>query len=181
MTIASRRTDAAVKRYEDAYRVGRAIVSIGSVIKIVGFLLAVAMLVLGLVAGTGGTAITGSGRVAVASLITAVLAASVVGLLFWLLGVAVSGLGQVLLASLDAAVNTSPFLSDEHRAFIMALPTDVEPALAVAAGAGSTSSPTVEPRVRIQPGERTITCPECGTVNPAASYYCGKCRRNLHM
>jgi len=56
--------------------------------------------------------------IAVAGLLSAV----VVGGLFYLLGVLISALGQILEASVDTAINTSPFLSNAHRAEIMSLP-----------------------------------------------------------
>jgi len=43
------------------------------------------------------------------------------GALFYIVGVLVSAQGQILKASLDGAVNSSPFLADEHRARIMSL------------------------------------------------------------
>jgi len=46
----------------------------------------------------------------------------VAGTLFYLLGVLVSAQGQILKASLDGAVNSSPFLTNQHRAKIMSLP-----------------------------------------------------------
>ena len=42
-------------------------------------------------------------------------------LFFYILSVFISAQGQMLKASLDSAVNTSPFLEDDHRAQIMSL------------------------------------------------------------
>ena len=48
----------------------------------------------------------------------AVLSGCVV-LLFWVGGVLISSQGQIMKACLDSAINSSPFLADEHRAEAM--------------------------------------------------------------
>ena len=184
MAHSSNRVSAVVQRYRDAYRVGHTIVAIGNVIKVVGFVLAAAILLLSLL---GGAALgQRSGSAAFGSLLFGGVVAGTVGLLFWLLGVLISSQGQVLLASLDVAVNGSPFITDDDRAAAMSLPRDehVAERMPGTAAAGTTveaakSAPARQPK--IQPGESTIICPQCATVNPASQFYCANCKRNLHM
>ena len=184
--MASTTTRAAlvVQRYRDAYRVGNAIVAIGTTIKLIGLVLGAAIFLISLL---GGAAIgQQSGSAALASLTTGAVVGGVVGLLFWLLGVLISSQGQVILASLDVAVNGSPFITDDDRAAAMSLPTEDptrEPAVAAAVGEVMTAPPAsgAHRQPTIQSGERTITCPQCDTVNRASLYYCENCVRNLHI
>lgn len=182
--MSSRRSAAVVQRYQDAYRVGNAIVGIGSIIKAVGFVLAGLIVVVSLL---GGAAVgSQSGAAGFASILTGAIAAGIVGLLFWLAGVLISSQGQLLLATLDNAVNHSPFISDDERAVAMALPDATPIAGASSAGASAadatdSSGATGQGRPQIQPGERTITCPQCGVVNRASAFYCESCKRNLHI
>ena len=102
-----------MSRYTDGYRLARAIVAVGNLVKTLGLVVAGVMIVIGIglsnAAGSGGT------------LIASLAIAGLVWLLFWVLGVLVSAQGQILKANLDEAVNTSPFLMDNQRAQIMSL------------------------------------------------------------
>gem|GEM_PF-1194299 len=104
-----------MSRYWDAYVVARVTVGLGEVIKVIAVVLA-ALIALGalLIAGQ-----VGGGGVVVFFL--GVIGAAFVGGQFYLLGVIVMAQGQILKASLDGAVNSSPFLQNEHRAKIMSL------------------------------------------------------------
>ncbi len=98
-----------VNRYSNAYLIARAIVGFGSAIKIVGVVLGVLIFLASLLA---------SGQYFLVGL----LFGAVIGTLFFLLGIFVSAQGEILKATLDTAVNTSPFLTNDHRARIMSLP-----------------------------------------------------------
>lgn len=63
----------------------------------------------------------GSSLASFALLVIGLLFAAFVGVLFYLFGVMVSAQGQIPKASLDGAVNSSRFLTNEHRAKIMSL------------------------------------------------------------
>jgi uncharacterized OB-fold protein len=103
-------------RYWDAYVVARVTAGLGEVIKVIAGVLA-ALIALGalLIAGQVG------GGGAVITFFLGVIGAAFVGGQFYLLGVIVMAQGQILKASLDGAVNSSPFLQNEHRAKIMSL------------------------------------------------------------
>jgi hypothetical protein len=107
---------ALMSRYEDAYKVARVTVSFGDVIKIIGMVLAGVIVLLTLIAA-GQT----EGGLSFAMFLMGLVFAAFVGVLFYLFGVMVSAQGQILTASLDGAVNSSPFLTNEHRAKIMSL------------------------------------------------------------
>jgi hypothetical protein len=107
---------ALMSRYWDAYITARVTDGFGDIIKVIGVVLAVLIaLVTVLVAGQIG------GGASFVSMLIGLLFAAFVGLQFYLLGVLVSAQGQILKASLDSAVNSSPFLNNEHRAKIMSL------------------------------------------------------------
>jgi hypothetical protein len=102
-----------MKRYQDAYLVARAVNGYGIFIKTVAIVAAILLALIGFIisAKESGTAI-GFGLIIVGIL---------VGVLFYLIGILISAQGQILKASLDSAVNSSPFLTDKHRAKIMSL------------------------------------------------------------
>ncbi|MEK6285266.1 MAG: hypothetical protein AABO57_05955 [Acidobacteriota bacterium] len=100
-----------VNRYQDAYRVGAGLVGLGTIIKVVGLVLA-------------GIIVVGSLSISALTEVGIVLAA-IVGGLFWVFGVIVAAQGQVLQAPLDNAVASSRFLTDTERADAMGLPRSV--------------------------------------------------------
>jgi hypothetical protein len=106
-----------MKRYTDAYIVARTITGFGSLIKVIGVVIAALLVLIGfLVAAQNGP------REPISYLgIMGVVVGVISGALFYIIGVLVSAQGQILKASLDSAVNSSPFLSNEHRAKIMSL------------------------------------------------------------
>ena len=108
-----------VGRYADAYRVARATVLIGNLIKVFGVLL-------GLTFGGGLFALVATqGRLFGATGAVGFFAGLTVGggifAFFFVLGVVISAQGQLTRATLDGAVNSSPFLSNEERAEAMSL------------------------------------------------------------
>ena len=97
------------KRYREAYRQAKAIVDAGLALRVVGWIMAVVVAFAALLADEG--LVIGTG-----------LALAVfVGIGFHGLGLAISAQGQMMLANLDTATNTSPFLSDDDKAQILAL------------------------------------------------------------
>lgn len=102
-----------VNRYQDAYRVGAALVGLGNTIKVVGVVLAGVIVLGSLGANIGAFGLAG------------IFLATIVGGLFWVCGVIVAAQGQILQATLDNAVASSHFLSDPERADAMGLPRKV--------------------------------------------------------
>jgi hypothetical protein len=115
---ASNQISALVKRYKDAYLVAKVTDGFGAFIKVIGIVAAVLLLLVGL-------SLAGSGRAGDATFALGVVLITfgiIAGLWFYIVGVLVSANAQVLKAALDGAVNSSPFLTNEHRAKIMSLP-----------------------------------------------------------
>ena len=106
-------------RYIDAYRVARFVVGVGDLFKILGIVLAaiIGMGTLLVVSQTRGE------QQQIAFFIAGATIAGFFGALLFLLGVLVASIGQIQKATLDSAVNSSPFLTNEHRIQIMSLPT----------------------------------------------------------
>jgi hypothetical protein len=104
-------------RYKDAYLLTKVTVGLGSFIKGLGVVLGAFLLL--------GTAIVSSQAgnfTGVVVFFVGAATACFVGMLIYVLGVLASAQGQILKASLDGAVNSSPFLANEHKAKIMSLP-----------------------------------------------------------
>jgi hypothetical protein len=110
-----RKSNAAVTRYRDGYRVAAFVVAVGTVFKFLGVLIG-SVIALSVVSGSNG--LIGSGG----SLFAGATIGLVVGGSFFISGVFVAALGQVLQATLDTAVASSPFLTDRERARAMGLP-----------------------------------------------------------
>jgi len=122
---ASGRHTAVIRRYTDAYRVGSAIVALGTAIKVVGVVLAV--LVLLVMLGTPSNPFTGP-----ALKFAGIILSITIAVAGWVWGVIVTAQGQILRATLDTAVANSPFLNDGERGEAMGIP-------AAAAAAAETS------------------------------------------
>ncbi|MEK6408096.1 MAG: hypothetical protein AABN34_14140 [Acidobacteriota bacterium] len=95
---------------------GKAIVGIGDAIKAFGGLLAFLLFGAALFANSQVRGETG-----VAIMIVTIGLAAFAGILLFVLGTLIAAQGQILKATLDAAVNSSPFLTDQDRAEIMSL------------------------------------------------------------
>jgi ABC-type polysaccharide/polyol phosphate export permease len=117
VVAASNQVTTLVKRYKDAYLVARVTDGFGSFIKGIGLIAAGLFILIGLL-----TIVSGRDSSVFAAGIVIAIFGVFVGILFYLLGVLVSAQGQILKASLDGAVNSSPFLSNDHKANIMSLP-----------------------------------------------------------
>lgn len=105
-------------RYRDGYRAARMTVVLGIVIRVLGALLGLAvMLILSVLGSSSGE----GSRVGFEGLGLGLFFGFTIFAVFFVLGVLVSSLGQLRKASLDAAVNSSPFLTNEERAEVMSL------------------------------------------------------------
>jgi len=107
-------------RYRDGYRVGDALVSLGGVIKIIGYVLGGIALVVGLVlffvAATRSEFGSGLGA-GVIALFYAVL----IVFFFFVYGSLIAGIGQIVHGVLDTALFQAPFLTDDERASLLGL------------------------------------------------------------
>lgn len=99
---------AAIKRYQDGYRVADAVVSFGQTVKLGGIFVGGMIFVAGLVEFILNPAEHTGFAVIFASLIAC---AVLLILLSQILAMGLRGEGQLLKAALDSDVNTSPFLS----------------------------------------------------------------------
>lgn len=119
--VDSRVIESLSSRYIDAYRVASFVGGVGNFFKIVGIVLAA-------VIGIGTLVVVGQSRneqQQIAILIAGAAIAGFMGALLFLLGVLVASIGQIQKATLDSAVNSSPFLSNQHRIRIMSLPVSI--------------------------------------------------------
>ena len=107
-----------ISRYRDAYLVARAVNGYGSVIKVIAVLIGLVSLIIGI--SVAGNARSGDPIFSIGILL--VIAGVIAGISLYVVGVIVAAQGQILKASLDSAVNSSPFLTNEHRAEVMSLP-----------------------------------------------------------
>jgi hypothetical protein len=106
-------------RYMDGFRLGRAIVGMGTLIKTIG---GFAGLSISILAALGASEYARVGSQQMPLVVGgAIVLGFVVWLPFWILGVVVAAQGQILKAVLDTAVNSSPFLSNDEKAKIMSL------------------------------------------------------------
>jgi hypothetical protein len=113
---ANRDAMALTRRYKDAYRVANVVVGAGNLIKGIGIVVAIIIALGSFALGTQANGDTG-----MAIMVAGVAFAVVVGLMLFIGGVLTAAQGQVLQASLDSAVNSSPFLNNDHRKDILAL------------------------------------------------------------
>jgi len=122
---ADQRIGRVLDRYTDAYRIARFLVTLGTLIKIVGAIFGALIAF---------TFISFAGYVSTANLrgqqtdgaeaaiyLVAFLWGGAVFIVFFIAGVIISAQGQILKANLDAAVHTSPFVNDDEKAQIMSL------------------------------------------------------------
>ena len=110
-----------VKRYKDGYRIAGVIVGLGSILKIIGIVVAALAFLGGIVGFTALPSVEGAGTMKTIMLLYGVFGAIFSWLVFWLWGTVISAVGQLLKATLDGAVHTSPFLSDDQRAEAMGI------------------------------------------------------------
>ena len=113
----SNEVPALMKRYKDAYIVARVTNRFGWMIKAIGIIVAVLLVLVGFMVANNSGPRDPMSIVGILGIAFGVFT----GALFYIIGVLVSAQGQTLMASLDSAVNSSPFLTNEHRAKIMSL------------------------------------------------------------
>jgi RNA polymerase subunit RPABC4/transcription elongation factor Spt4 len=116
----SSQVSALMKRYKDAYLVAKVTDGFGGMIKGIGIVIAVLLALVGFLLMGNGRAGDATFAVGVMTLMSGIVA----GVWIYIAGVLVSSQGQILKASLDGAVNSSPFLANEHKAKIMSLPEE---------------------------------------------------------
>jgi hypothetical protein len=114
----SRQATALIERYKDAYLVARFVNGFGSLIKGIGIVAAILSILVGIILVVNGSL----GDAVFAMGIVLIFFGLLMGIFSYFFGVLVSAQGQILKASLDGAVNSSPFLTNEHRVEIMSLP-----------------------------------------------------------
>jgi len=107
-------------RYVDAYRVARVINEVGTTIKIIGFILAGFVAMGSVTSLTTRNPFTGGTSLGVG--VVGFVIAAFVALVGFVLGTLVSAQGQILMATLDTSVNSSPFLRDDDRAWVLGVP-----------------------------------------------------------
>jgi len=109
---------AAIRRYQDGYRVADAVVTFGQTVKLGGIFVGGVVLVAGLLEFILNPAEHNGFAVIFASLIAC---AVLLILMSQILAMGLRGEGQLLKAALDSDVNSSPFLSNPQRARAMSL------------------------------------------------------------
>jgi hypothetical protein len=114
----SNQVSAIMRRYSDAYLVAKVTNGFGGIIKGIGVAIAVLLLLIGFMFISNGRPGDATFAMGVVTIVAGIIAA----VWFYIVGVLVSAQGQILKASLDSAVNSSPFLTNAHRANIMSLP-----------------------------------------------------------
>jgi hypothetical protein len=159
------------KRYRDAYRVAGFIVGVGDFFKIAGIVLA-ALIGIGTLVVAGQTR---NDQQQIAIFVVGIVIAAFAGGVLFLFGVLVAAQGQLLKASLDSAVNTSPFLTNQDRAKIMALPEpspdSQNSADPVSAKVGMTA-PSVP---LVKSSTQGLVCSSCGSKLGSNVKFCGAC------
>lgn len=113
VATSSSHASSVIHRYRDAYAVASAIVQQGQRVKTLAVVIGAVVLALSMIAAAklAGTA---------AIVVGVTIALFAYGVIHSY-GVRIAAEGQHLLASLDVAVNTSPFLNDNERAYAMSL------------------------------------------------------------
>ena len=115
-------TNALIKRYKDAYRVATVVISFGTALKVLGFILGIgSFLAAGLTSQH--TPNMPPAMQAVCFLV-GVPGGILMFAVFYILGVLSSCQGQVLRAGLDEAVYVCPFLTDSDRITAASLSTN---------------------------------------------------------
>ncbi len=101
------------ERYEDAYRVARGIIFLGTVVKFCAAALGGIIVIAGIAASSSESSLVSGG---------VIVFGIVVGLLGFASGVLVSAQGQIMLSMIDTSVNTSPLVGELEKARIIGVP-----------------------------------------------------------
>ena len=110
-------------RYQDAYRVARAINGFGIICKAIGCILAFVIVIAGFsIASNVSSSGFGASQQNTSTIITTTLIfAGLTAFAGWVVGVIIAAHGQTLKATLDTAVYASPFLSMPQKASAMSI------------------------------------------------------------
>lgn len=165
-----------IQRYQDAYRVGRAVNALGSSVKFLGFVIALVMGLLWWVSVSSGGEPRG-GNVTVAQVLLlfgGLISALAVFIVFWLVGTLLCALAQVLIASLDTAVNGSPFLADDQRLSAMSL-DHLKSALSSASNDAAPPTVPVQSSAGVGLGDVSIAPRASESAGQAARAFCPAC------
>ena len=100
-----------MSRYTDAYLVARTITAVGATVKVIAFVIAGGIALIGFIAGSQST------QYAIGGIILGAIVATPI----YVLGILVAAQGQILKATLDTAVNSSPLLTKDEMRQIMSL------------------------------------------------------------
>ncbi len=101
-------------RYEDAYRVARGIILLGTIVKFCAMALGGMIIVAGIGLSSSESSLVSGG---------VVVFGIVVGLLGFVSGVLISAQGQIMLSMIDTSVNTSPLVDSSEKARIIGVPS----------------------------------------------------------
>ncbi len=103
-----------IDRYRDCHRVAGLATGFGTTIKAFGWVTGTLTLASGVV-----SSLNVLGPLKFVFAFGGFIAAALVVLVFYVVGTVVAAVGQTLRASTDTAVNTSPFLSNEQKAYVL--------------------------------------------------------------
>jgi hypothetical protein len=117
----SQRERKLIKRYDDAYVLANTTVRIGNAIKIIGLVFATVIVLVSLFVMLLSTTETKGVGGDVGLGVVGIVVAGIVGMVCYALGTLVAAVGQTLQASLDIAVSSSPFLTNDLKAEVMAV------------------------------------------------------------
>ena len=99
-------------RYEDAYRTANSIISYGSMVKVLAFIIGGLIIFIGLIVASQTNQFGQSSQVGLMGILLGI----VIAIPIYISGIFISAQGQILKAVLDTAVNTSQVLTkDEMR------------------------------------------------------------------
>lgn len=105
-----------IKKYGDAYRIGRGLTKLGRLAKGLALLLGVLTFLAALLLASANYP---PGLGTTTTVLVGLLMSILVAVPAFLLGALVNALGQILIATLDTAINTSPFLDNTQKSQIM--------------------------------------------------------------
>ena len=166
-------------RYDDAYLVAETMSGVGQTTKVVGFVLAGVVILVGL---------TKANSLGAVALFGGCFFGALVALPLYALGVLISAQGQILKASVDTAVNTAQLVTqDELRQILTSLqgPSQSLPLQARGSlvnpsvpSASSAASSSVKPKPERASWQKPF-CYHCGADVPVGSKMCSSCNGQL--
>jgi hypothetical protein len=106
-------------RYSDGYKMANILVSLGGVVKVLGFIVGGIALLVGLIGAAAAGERSGIGGLGI--FFIAILYGAGIAFFLFVQGTVVAGIGELIRSVCDGAVFNAPFLDDEDRASILAL------------------------------------------------------------